>query len=76
MAKVTVNNTTFTEVLDGAGFCISEGEILYAFKATTPTNDDSFKILPNKQVNGMAGKKLWAKCLVFESAAVTAVTEA
>lgn len=73
MAKVPVNNTTYTEVLDGAGFCISDNEIKYAFGATTPTDDDSFILNPRSQVNSAVGKKLWAKSVVFDSASVTAV---
>ncbi len=73
MSKVTVNNTAYTEVLDGSGFCISDNEIKYAFGETTPTDEDSFTLNPRNQINGTTGKKLWAKSTVFASAQVTSV---
>ncbi len=76
MAKTTVNNTTFTEVLDGAGFCISDAEITYEFGDTQPTGANDFTLNPRSQINGTEGKKLWAKSVVFTSAEVTAVLEA
>lgn len=75
MGKIAVNDTTYTEVLDGAGFCISDTEIKYAFGDTTPTDADSFVLNPRNQINGMSGKKLWAKSVAFGSSEVTAVLE-
>ena len=76
MAQITVNDTSYTQVLDGAGFCISEVEMKYAFGATEPTDSDSFTLNARSQINGIDGKILWAKAVVFTSVAVTAITEA
>ena len=75
MAKVLINNTSFTMVLDGAGFCISDNEVKYAFGDTEPTDDDAFTLNPRSQVNSVYGKKLWAKSVNFESAYVTPIEE-
>ena len=76
MAKVAVNNSTFTEVLDGAGFCTSDATIEYEFGATQPSGTGSFLRNPRDQMNGAAGKKLWAKaCAPHTAAEVTSVAE-
>ena len=58
---VAINDTTWTEVLDGAGFVICSAGALYSFHATAPT--DQFFIEGGNQVNGIAGQKLWAKSI-------------
>ena len=58
---VTINNSTWTEVLDGAGFAICPAGVYYSFHATAPTA--SFFVDGGDQVNGTAGQKLWAKSI-------------
>ena len=77
MAKIEINNTSYTQVLDGAGFVTSEVENKYAFTddATPPTDEDSFTRNPRDQVNGSNGKILWAKSIVYAKVDVTPVGE-
>lgn len=58
---VTINESTWTEVLDGAGFVICSAGAHYSFHATAPAA--SFFIEGGNQVNGIAGQKLWAKSI-------------
>ena len=74
MAKTTINNNTFTEVLDGAGFCISEVETIYSF-GTTPSIEDSFTLGPRGQVNGFNNKTLWAMSVLHAEVDVYSETE-
>jgi len=63
MAKVTINNTSFTEVLDGAGFVWCDAaDVVYEFGDTQPSVvvDETAKRNPRDQVNGFADKTLWA----------------
>ncbi len=76
MARITVNDTTYTQVLDGIGFCISEAEVRYAFGATTPTDADCFTLDPRAQINGIDGMILWAKAIAYSEVTVTSITEA
>jgi len=68
-----INNETLTQVLDGEGFCYSENEIKYYFGADAATAEAAGRILldPKSQINGIAGKILWAKSARFETALVT-----
>jgi len=59
--EVEINNTTFTQVLDGEGFAICDSEALYAFGDTSPTVA-GFRVNPANQVNGKDGHILWSKC--------------
>ena len=71
MAKVAVNNTTWTEVLIGGGFCLSTQKMKYSF-----TGDDTGTLVinPDNQINSASGKTLYAKS--FSSfGEVTAVAE-
>jgi len=61
---VEVNNTTYTLVLDGAGFVYSEMEVEYLFSATQPSGK-GMTLNPRNQMRGMTGQKLWAKSVVF-----------
>ena len=74
MAKIYVNSTTYTTVLDGAGFCISDVEMKYAF-GDAPTDEDCFTLNPRSQVNGLVGKILWAKAVLHDNVAVLSETE-
>ncbi len=58
---IAINNTTWTEVLDGGGFVICSAGAYYSFHATAPT--DSFFIGGGDQINGISGQKLWAKSI-------------
>lgn len=58
---VSINDTTWTEVLNGEGFVICSASVIYSFHATAPT--DSFPVDGGNQVNGISGQKLWAKSL-------------
>jgi hypothetical protein len=66
---VTVNSSTYTEVLDGAGFAYSESEIEYLFSATTPTGD-GMNLSAREQITGAAGQVLWARSVGFASGTV------
>jgi len=72
-----INDTTLTEVLDGAGFCYSEYEIEYYFGADAATAEAAGRILlnPRSQINGDEGKILWAKAVKFETVIVTSTPE-
>lgn len=61
---VEVNDTTYTLVLDGAGFVYSSEEIDYIFSDTEPSGT-GMRINPRNQMRGMTGQKLWAKSVVF-----------
>ncbi len=63
MATTTIgiNDTTWTQVLDGDGFVICAAGVYYSFHATAPT--DSFFIDGGDQVNGTTGQILWAKSI-------------
>ena len=76
MARITINNSTWTQVLDGAGFCISSAETEYAFNDVTPTVADAFTISATEQINGLDGKILWAKAIAYESMELNAELEA
>ena len=58
---VTINDTTWTEVLDGEGFVLCSAGVFYSFHATAPTG--SFFVEGKNQVNGISGQKLWAKSI-------------
>ncbi len=58
---ITIDETTWTEVLDGEGFVICAAGVHYSFHATAPT--DSFFVRGSGQVNGIFGQKLWAKSI-------------
>jgi len=75
MAKIEINDTTYTMVLDGAGFVTSDVENKYAFGDTEPTDADCFTRNPRDQVNGADDKKLWAKSIAYSEVDVTAVVE-
>ena len=62
---VTVNDSTWTQVLDGEGFAICGASVLYSFHATAPTV--GFPIDGGNQVNGAAGEILWAKSLAGDA---------
>ena len=72
MARITINNSTWTQVLDGAGFCISSAETEYAFDDVA----DAFTISATEQINGLDGKILWAKAIAYESMELNAELEA
>ena len=58
---IAINDTTWTEVLDGEGFVICQAGANYSFHDTAPT--DSFFVEGGHQVNGTTGEKLWAKSI-------------
>ena len=58
MPKVAVNDTTWTEVLDGAGFCWSAANMQYSF---TGDETETLRIDGGNQINSIAGKILYAK---------------
>lgn len=60
-STIGINDTTWTEVLDGEGFVICSAGVLYSFHATAPT--DSFFVEGGSQVNGASGQILWAKSI-------------
>ena len=72
MAKVDIVKTAFTEVLAGAGFAISDADAEYAFGDEQPAVNSGFAVPPNGQVNGIEGKKLWARSTNFDSSKVYA----
>lgn len=59
--SVSINNSTWTQVLDGAGFAICQAGVYYSFHATAPTAQ--FFVDGGNQVNGTAGQILWAKSI-------------
>lgn len=71
MPKVQVNSETWTEVLNGAGFCISTQKIIYSF---TGDDTEDFQIPSDSQVNSIVGKILYAKS-ISSFGEVTAVGE-
>jgi hypothetical protein len=73
MAKIEINDSTYTMVLDGAGFVTADIEVMYAFGDTEPTDDDSFTRNPREQVNGDGGTKLWAKSVAYSKVAVSSI---
>ena len=72
MAKIEVNDTTLTQVLDGEGFCYSETEIGYFFgvDAGAAETAGQITISPRNQLNGTDGQTLWAKCIGYKDAFV------
>ncbi len=63
MATTTIgiNDTTWTQVLDGEGFVICSAGAFYSFHATAPT--DKFFVEGGNQINGAVGQVLWAKSI-------------
>lgn len=72
---VEVNDSTYTLVLDGAGFLYSDQEIEYKDGPTQPTGKGNI-LNPRNQMYGMAGKKIWARSVVFALANVEVSPEA
>jgi len=72
---VTVNSTTYTQVLSGAGFVYSESEIEYLFSATTPTGD-GMNLSARDEMRSATGQVLWAKSVGFDTAIVFVTAEA
>ena len=68
---ITVNDTTWTQVLSGEGFAICGSALLYSFHATAPVA--SFPVPGGEQVNGAVDQILWAKSLGSD-AGVSATT--
>lgn len=66
---IEVNDTTYTLVLDGAGFVYSSEEIEYLFSPTQPSTT-GMKLNPRNQMRGMTGQKLWARSVLFALANV------
>ena len=59
-AYVEINNTTWTQVLDGEGFAICGVPVQYAFN-TTATITEFFTADAGVQVNSASGQILYAK---------------
>ena len=62
--EILLNNSTYTEVLDGEGFVYSAQELEYQFSPLQPTGR-GFRIFARNQINGALGQKLWARAISF-----------
>lgn len=62
--SIKVNNTSYTKVLDVAGFCYSEDNIYYVFSSTQPANDKKGIMIEGcNQMGNLEGAILWAKSI-------------
>ncbi|MDM5264674.1 hypothetical protein PF327_10755 [Sulfurovum sp. XTW-4] len=75
MANTTINKSTFTLVLDGSGFAISDQHVIYAFSDTQPSLGVGHSYPPNSQITGKVGKKLWALSRNYDEAIVYSEVE-
>ena len=71
---IEVNSSTYTQVLDGAGFVYSSHEIQYLFAETQPSGE-GMTLPPKGQMDGIATQKLCAKSSGYDKVNVFASPE-
>jgi hypothetical protein len=73
--KVTINDTTYTMVLDGAGYIHTRCDMEYLFSDTEPTGIGMAR-LTGDEVSSIAGQVMWARSTDFKVGVVISNEEA
>lgn len=58
--SIQINDTTWTEVLDGEGFVVAPAHVQYSFNSTDAITD-FFQVPKKEPVHGTDGQKLYAR---------------
>lgn len=75
--NISVNTSTYTQVLSGAGFCYSEDEQEYIFAASQPASTvNGMNVSARSQITGTTGQILWSRCVGCDTSVVFSNPEA